>query len=267
MRAALIQMESSQDKQQNLETSLRLLDEALKHKPEIVVFPEYQMHLPDFKRPELTQAAAEPAGGNFVSRFVERAKLHRVAILLNISEQVKPGLKPFNSSLLIDDLGVIVAKYRKLHLFDAYSMMESSVYDQGRTPLAPAETPSLRLGIQICYDLRFPEPARLLRIMGADVISYQAGWFAGERKLDTWKTLLRSRAIENGSYVIASAQCGPKFTGHTLAVNPYGDIMGELDSEPGILAVDLDMSLIEKYSRDVPLLRQRRKDIYDISGY
>lgn len=267
MRIALIQMESSQDKQHNLEASLMYMEEALKYRPEVVVFPEYQMHLPDFERPELTLAAAEPANGEFVAAFLEKARREKLMILLNIAELEKPGLKPFNSSLLIDDIGVIAAKYRKLHLFDAYSMRESTVYQQGRMPLAPAETPALSMGIQICYDLRFPEPARLLRIMGAKVISYQAGWFAGERKLETWRTLLRSRAIENGAYVIASAQCGSKFTGHSLAVNPYGDIIGELDSQPGVLSVDLDMSLIEKYSRDVPLMRQRRKDIYDISGY
>lgn len=267
MRVSIIQMESTEDKKLNLEQSLGYFDEALEEKPDLVVYPEYQMHLPDFHKPELTMGAAEPTDGDFVTAFLGRARENHVMVLLNIAEQERRGFMPFNTSVLIDDLGVIAAKYRKLHLFDAYSMRESSVYQQGRLPLAPAETPAVKLGIQICYDLRFPEPARLLRIMGADIISYQAGWFAGERKLETWRTLLRSRAIENGSFVIASAQCGPKFTGHSLAVNPYGDVMGELESQPGILTVDMDMSLIERYARDVPVMKQRRKDIYDISGY
>lgn len=266
MKVALIQMESVRDKDTNLKVSLSLAAKALEQHPDMIIFPEYQMFQPDYGNPESTMRASEYTDGSFVSQFAKVADQNGVSILLNISERASDNLKPYNTSVLIDDMGLVSSKYRKLHLFDAYSHMESGVYQMGRMPLSPAETVNGTLGLQICYDLRFPEGARILRLSGATIISYQAGWFAGDRKLDTWRILLRSRAMENGAFVLGTAQCGPAFTGHTMAVSPYGDILGELDNSQGVLVVDLDMSLPEKYLEDVPLIKQRRKDIYDVSG-
>jgi len=266
MKVSLIQMESEGDKEANLQKSRQLLGEAMKEGAVLAIFPEYQMFLPDYSDPGTTAAAAEPTDGNFVNTMTAAAK-GKLTMALNIAEYAGTGIRPYNTSILVNDLGIISGKYRKLHLFDAYGHRESSCYQQGSIKPSAFAAPDARIGLQICYDLRFPEPARLIRLMGASIISYQAGWFAGQRKLETWRTLLRARAIENGSFVLASAQCGKDFTGHTMAVSPYGDILGELDNQEGILTVDLDMSLPEKYSMDVPLIKQRRKDMYDISGF
>ena len=266
MKVSLIQMESEGDKEANLQKSRQLLGEAMKEGAVLAIFPEYQMFLPDYSDPGTTAAAAEPTDGNFVNTMTAAAK-GKLTMALNIVEYAGTGIRPYNTSILVNDLGIISGKYRKLHLFDAYGHRESSCYQQGNIKPSAFAAPDARIGLQICYDLRFPEPARLIRLMDASIISYQAGWFAGERKLETWRTLLRARAIENGSFVLASAQCGKDFTGHTMAVSPYGDILGELDNQEGILTVDLDMSLPEKYSMDVPLIKQRRKDMYDISGF
>jgi predicted amidohydrolase len=266
MKVSLIQMESEGDKEANLQKSRQLLGEAMKEGAVLAIFPEYQMFLPDYSDPGTTAAAAEPTDGNFVNTMTAAAK-GKLTMALNIAEYAGTGIRPYNTSILVNDLGIISGKYRKLHLFDAYGHRESSCYQQGNIKPSAFAAPDARIGLQICYDLRFPEPARLMRLKDASIISYQAGWFAGERKLETWRTLLRARAIENGSFVLASAQCGKDFTGHTMAVSPYGDILGELDNQEGILTVDLDMSLPEKYSMDVPLIKQRRKDMYDISGF
>lgn len=266
MKVSLIQMESRGNKEVNLQKSLELLGEAVKQGAVLVIYPEYQMFLPDYSDPAATAAASEPTDGKFVTAMTAVAK-GKAAMILNIAEYVGSGLEPYNTSIVVNDLGIISGKYRKLHLFDAYGHRESSCYQQGRIRPSAFTVQDARVGLQICYDLRFPEPARMLRLNDASIISYQAGWFAGERKLETWRTLLRARAIENGSFVVASAQCGESFTGHTMAVTPYGDILGELDNQEGVLTVDLDMSLPEKYSRDVPIIKQRRKDMYDISGF
>ncbi len=266
MKVSLIQMESEGDKEANLQKSRQLLGEAMKEGAVLAIFPEYQMFLPDYSDPGTTAAAAEPTDGNFVNTMTAAAK-GKLTMALNIVEYAGTGIRPYNTSILVNDLGIISGKYRKLHLFDAYGHRESSCYQQGNIKPSAFAAPDARIGLQICYDLRFPEPARLMRLKDASIISYQAGWFAGERKLETWRTLLMARAIENGSFVLASAQCGKDFTGHTMAVSPYGDILGELDNQEGILTVDLDMSLPEKYSMDVPLIKQRRKDMYDISGF
>jgi predicted amidohydrolase len=166
----------------------------------------------------------------------------------------------------MDDMGIVCGKYRKTHLFDAYTMKESSVYEFGRMQVKPFGLGQQNLGSLICYDLRFPEPSRILRLSGAGILSYQAGWFSGNRKLETWRNLLISRAMENGAFVLGTAQCGPKFTGHTMAVSPYGEVLSELGNEEGVLSVDLDLSLIEKYLEEVPVLKERRLDLYDVAG-
>lgn len=263
---ALVQMSSTSDKENNLKRSLELFDEAVKGKPKMVIFPEYQMYSPDYSDPEGPSRASEPKDGDFVSRFSEKAEKNGVHVLINIAEKSFGTLKPFNTSILIDDLGVMIGKYRKLHLFDAYSTMESSLYDYGRMPLNTINTSMGKIGLQLCYDLRFPEPARFMVLQGAQIISYQAGWYQGERKLETWRTLLRARAMENGVFVLGSAQCGQEFTGHSMVVSPYGDVLMEAGEEEGVNYCDLDFSLIAKYAADVPIMKQRRKDTYDISG-
>ena len=266
MKVALVQMASGTDKKRNLETSVRLFHEAMKHKPALIIFPEYQMFSPDYSDPDGLLQNSETLDGNFVSTFTELSRKNSVTCLINIAEKNYGTLKPFNASVLIDDLGMIVGKYRKLHLFDAYSHLESSLYEPGRAPIATVRAKGIGLGLQICYDLRFPEPARLVKLMGAQILSYQAGWYAGERKLDTWKTLLRARAIENGLFVVGTAQCGKDFTGHSMFVSPYGDILAEAENDEGVIAFELDFGVLDKYAADVPMIKQRRKDLYELSG-
>ncbi|MDS0256733.1 amidohydrolase, partial [Thermoplasmatales archaeon AK] len=191
MKLALVQMESTADKKKNLEHSLELARQAIKESPRVIIFPEYQMLLPDFSDPDSVRKNAEPLEGPFTSAFKDLAKKSRTYLMINIVEQNIYSLKPFNTSVLIDDMGIIVGKYRKAHLFDAYSFHEGNAFEPGRDRLHPLEIPDVSFGTQICYDLRFPEPSRVLRLMGSGILTYQAGWFSGERKLDTWRTLLR----------------------------------------------------------------------------
>ncbi len=266
MKVALVQMSSSKDKPKNLNRSLELLDQAVKGKPDLVIFPEYQMYSPDYDDPEGLLEISETMDGNFISTFSDRAKKDEVKILINFAESSFGSLKPFNTSIMIDDLGMIIGKYRKLHLFDAYQKLESSLFDHGRMPPNILKTNMFKMGLQICYDLRFPEPARYLSLQGAQILSYQAGWYAGERKLDIWKNLLRTRAIENGTFVLGTAQCGENFTGHSMAVDPYGDVIAEAENDETVVEAELDFSVLKKYAEDVPMMKQRRKDLYDVSG-
>lgn len=266
MKVALVQMSSSNNKKKNLSRSLELLDVALKKQPDLVIFPEYQMYSPDYEDPSGLLEASESMDGDFVTAFTKKAKESSVKILINFAESSFGSLKPFNTSIMVDDLGMIIGKYRKLHLFDAYSKLESSLYDHGRMPPNILKTNIFKIGLQICYDLRFPEPARYLSLQGAQILSYQAGWYAGERKLDIWKNLLRTRAIENGAFVLGTAQCGENFTGHSMVINPYGDVIAEAENDETVVDAELDFSIIKKYAEDVPMMKQRRKDLYDVSG-
>ena len=110
-----------------------------------------------------------------------------------------------------------------------------------------------------CYDLRFPEHARALVDAGADVLVAPSAWVAGERKVDHWRTLVRARAIENTAYVVAVAQPGPRYTGHSMVVDPLGDILVEAGEGPETLSATLDHEVVERARRTNPSLANRRR--------
>ncbi len=230
---------------------------------DLVIFPEYQMYVPDFNGKEDIRAVAEDSNGPFVRKFSDMAKERGFSFLINIAEKNSFDLKPFNTSIMIDRNGMIM-KYRKTHLFDAFNFRESMIYERGSSIPGPFLVGNEYAGTMICYDLRFPEMARILRLRGARILIYQAGWFRGNRKYDQWKNLLITRAIENGAYVIGSGQTGPRFTGHSMVVSPYGEIIAEMGEEQSTMEIDLDMSVVDRYLNEVPVLKGRRTDLYDV---
>lgn len=264
MKVVLAQISSGKKKDQNLKKSLAIAKKFESSPPDILIFPEYQMLNPSFDNQEETISASELLTEDFVNSFITIARDSRMNILLNVLERNDLHLKPFNTSVMLNDMGMIDGKYRKKHLFDAYSFRESKTFTQGYGPLNPFFTARFSLGVQICYDLRFPEAARLLRLKGANILSYQAGWFSGPRKLETWITFLKARAMENGAFVLGTAQTGEKFTGHSAIVNPYGDVVAEAGEDETNLTAELDLNLVEEYLHEVPVLKQRRTDIYDV---
>jgi len=267
VKVSIVQMSSSSSKEDNLKKSLEILESLKNEKTDLIVFPEYQMYLPDYSKPGKAVEASEHISGNFVTEISASAKKNRFRVLMNMAESKGSNVKPYNTSVFIDDMGFVAGIYRKTHLFDAYSSKESNVYDFGLNSYSAFTSENFTLGALICYDLRFPEPARMMRLLGSDILSYQAGWFRGERKLDHWKTLIRARAIENGSFVIASSNCNEQFIGHSMAVSPWGDVIAEAGEDETVLNVDLDMGLVAEYAEKVPLLKERRRDLYTIEGF
>ncbi len=240
-------MESGQDIQRNLDESLAILNN-VGDSSGIVVFPEYQVYVPDFRGrvPEVPESLITEKFG----------PLSRGRHLYVNYPEPSGGEKPYNTSVIIHD-GQIISRYRKIHLYDAGKSRESDFYAPGNTLPGNTNISGQNASMQICYDIRFPEACRNLRLSGARIITYQAGWFAGSGKLAQWQSLVRARAIENGCYVIAAAQCGERFTGHSMVVNPYGEVIEEMNNEPGILEVDIDTDLLGKYDADYPLMQQR----------
>jgi predicted amidohydrolase len=172
-----------------------------------------------------------------------------------------------NRSLLFDPEGRIAARYDKIHLFDVdlpdgIVIRESAAYAPGRD--APiALLPWGNLGLTICYDIRCPALYKSLAVAGADFITVPSAFtrVTGEAH---WHVLLRARAIETGAFILAPAQgglheCGRETFGATLAVSPWGEIIGETGREPGTLMVSLDRAEVDKARRRIPALRQGRR--------
>ena len=174
-------------------------------------------------------------------------------VLAGMFEQGDDPARPVNTLVL---RGAAEADYRKIHLYDSFGYRESDRIAAGpRTPVT-ADLAGFRLGLMTCYDLRFPELARALVDSGAEVLVVPAAWVAGPRKVDHWTTLVRARAIENTAYVVAVGQPGPRYTGHSLVVDPWGEVLAEAGEDAETLTVALDRDGPRRGSPHQPVPRE-----------
>ncbi|PLB46747.1 carbon-nitrogen hydrolase [Aspergillus steynii IBT 23096] len=207
----------------------------------------------------------------FVLGLQKEARQANLHINVGIHEPAPDG-RVKNTLVWIDEKGVISQRYQKIHLFDVDIkdgpvLKESSSVEKGMEIVPPFETPVGRVGLSICFDLRFPEISLALKRQNAQVITYPSAFTVPTGRAH-WETLLRARAIETQSYVIAAAQAGPhnekrRSYGHSLIVNPWGEIVAQLGDEyqePQIAVADIDFDLLTKVRREMPLLR--RTDVY-----
>lgn len=295
-QVAVCQMDSQNDKRQNLKDAENMVREASEKGADLVVFPENMNFMGKGYRYQ-----AEPIPGPTTDFLTALAKEYGVWILsgsipeteLNDPAEQEPESveknaggqkpvsadmdagkpKPKNSLVLIDPAGNICCKYSKLHLFDVdledgSSFRESDTATQGED-IVVCDTKLGRLGFTICYDLRFGELYRLLSLAGAKVIFVPA-CFAMQTGRAHWEVLLRARAIENGVYIVACNQIGKKHDmtayGHSMVIDPWGRIVAQAEDKPGVLMAEIDLSEIDKVRAQIPSLANRRGDLYELLG-
>jgi len=222
---------------------------------DLLVLPEAFAR--DFGEPgsDLTPYA-EPLDGPFASALDALAQDHDVAVLAGMFERSDDGAHPYNT-LVLAEPGRRTT-YRKIHLYDSFGYRESDTLAPG--PLRPvtARVGDLRVGLMTCYDLRFPELARALSAEGVDVLVVPAAWVAGPGKVMQWQTLLRARAIENVCWVVAAAQPGPRYCGHSMIVSPTGDVVVEAGDGDEVLGATLDLAAVTDARAVNPSLTNRR---------
>ncbi len=265
LRVGLVQFRSNDSIDENLDFIQRKI-KALSRDCDLIIFPEYSMRQPDFKDRDGMISFSQDLTGKFISEIKKEAKDSQVHVMINFIENNGMTEKPFNTSILINSLGMIAGKYQKTHLFDSYGMRESEVYTEGHIKPEPFAINGNKLGMEICYDIRFPELARLYSLTGADIITVQAGFFEGDMKTETWRVLLQSMAMCNGTYVLASGQAAPGYVGHSMIVGPSGKIMAEAGTGQEDVIASIDMRECAKYLDMVPVLDARRRDLYDVHG-
>ncbi|MEH3034377.1 MAG: carbon-nitrogen hydrolase family protein [Aeromicrobium erythreum] len=254
MRVALVQLAATTDSATNRElvaTRLGAVDPAT----DLVVLPEATMH--DFGPVDHDLAAvAEPLDGPFVALVAEQARRLGATVVAGLFERTD-GL-PFNTLVAVGPDGDVVATYRKIHLYDSFGYRESERLAAGPTEPVLLDVAGTRVGLQTCYDLRFPELSRALVDRGAEALVLPAAWVAGDLKLAHWRTLLTARAIENTVHVAAAAQGGERYTGHSLVVDPLGRVLAEAGDGDDLLAVDLDAQVVQAAREQNPSLANRR---------
>ncbi|MPZ60736.1 MAG: hydrolase [Propionibacteriales bacterium] len=258
MRLSLVQLSASTDKAANLEAIDRLVALAGEQDPDLVVFPEAVMR--DFGKPDEPLAPdAEPIDGPFVSELQRLARLHATTIVAGMFEQGDTEL-PYNTLVAVDSTGP-VASYRKIHMYDSFGYRESDRLAAGYPEATVLRLADLNLGLMTCYDLRFPEMARMLVDNGADTLVVPSAWVAGEYKVDHWRTLLRARAIENTCFVAAAAQCGRRYSGNSAVIDPMGVVLASLGDEEGIASAQIASGGLFAARQRNPALAHRRLSI------
>jgi predicted amidohydrolase len=248
MRVVLVQHASTLDPAENRSALAELVPDGA----DLVVLPEAFAR--DFGEPgsDLTDFA-ETLDGPFATEVERLAAEHGTTVVAGMFERTD-GL-PLNTVVV---RGAAEADYRKIHLYDSFGYRESDTLAAGEIDPETFEIDGLTVGVMTCYDLRFPELARALVDRGADVLVVPSAWVAGSRKVEHWSTLLRARAIENTVYVVGVGQPGPRYSGHSMVVDPLGDVLVEADEDPAILRADLDPEVIAKARATNPSLANRR---------
>jgi len=266
-KIAVAQITSSAEKAENLKAALFLTQEARAKSAQLIAFPEFLMAFsPPSQTAEELTALAEPVDGPFVSALRDAARAAGIAILATIYERTSSPNRVYDTAVWIDNQGGIAAAYRKLHLYDAFGFKESAKFLAGDGIAPLATSGDGRFGMMICYDLRFPEMARILALAGANVLMAPSGWVQGDLKVEHWQTMIKARAIENGCFVIAPNQIGNIYTGHGMAVDPLGRELVDLGEKECLAVVDLDLSLVAEVREKLPLLKNRRADVYAKHG-
>ena len=263
---AIVQMRSSEDKMENLELSVGFIREAAKKKSNLICFPEFQMAYSPVSQSanQLSEIAESVNDGNFITTLRKAAKVNKISIISTIYEKSNNGYdnRVYDTVVLIDSKGEISSVYRKLHLYDALGFKESDKMMAGNMIEKPVKTSVGNIGLMICYDIRFPEMSRILTVKGANVLVSPSAWVHGVMKEEHWQTLLKARAIENGLYIIAPDQVGNIFSGRSMAVDPFGVVLLDMGNREGMEVVELDKSRVQKVRELLPLLKNRRTDVY-----
>ncbi len=263
---ALVQMKSSLHKDENLAHSLRLIKQAADNNAQLVCFPEFQMAYspPEQKREQLYQVA-EKINGNFISKLLNSAKKNKINVIATIYEIIntnKQNHKVSDTAVLISDRGKLESVYRKIHLYDALGFKESKKLTAGNIIERPIKTSVGTLGLLICYDMRFPEISRILTVNGASILVSPSAWVSGIMKEEHWEIMLKARAIENGVYVIAPNQLGNIYSGRSMVIDPFGSTLVDMGNREGMELVDIDNSRVDTIRGTLPLLENRRTDVY-----
>lgn len=264
--AAVVQMTSTSDEAGNWRSAQDLVERAAARGARLVATPENTNYL----GPHAEKVRrAEPLGGPVCQRFAELARRLGIHLLLGSFNEAsgEPG-RCSNTSVLFAPDGSVLATYRKIHLFDVdvsdeLRFFESATVVPGEETVVAA-TPLGRLGLSICYDLRFPELYRRLVAGGAELLAVPSAFTLTTGK-DHWEPLLRARAIENQCWVLAPAQHGrhddqglKESWGHAMIIDPWGQVLASVADGTGVAVAEIDPGRLERIRRSMPVARHRR---------
>jgi omega-amidase len=271
VRIGLIQMRVVENKQANLCTALERIAECARRGAQIVSLPEMfccPYHTANFP------VYAEAQGGPAWSALSAAARASQVTLVGGSMPEVDAAGRVYNTCYVFDPAGVQVGKHRKVHMFDIaipgkQTFRESDTLTPGDS-WTVVDTPFCKLGVAVCYDLRFPELARLMVQEGARVFVIP-GAFNMTTGPAHWEVLFRARAVDNQVFALGCAPTRDENASYvsyanSLVVTPWGEVTQRLGAEEGLLLADLDLDQVDRVRAELPLLKQRRTDLYEVRG-
>jgi predicted amidohydrolase len=274
MKVAAVQMTSTRDVAANLREAGRLVGEAARQGAKLVVLPENFSFLgaTDADRVAVIERFGDGPAQRFLAATAEELGLWIVGGTIPIRDagtNADGGARASSRSLLVGPDGRVAAHYDKIHLFDvdipgktAERYLESATTLAG-TRVVAAQTPLARIGMTVCYDIRFPALFHRLSVLGTDVVVVPAAFTVPTGEVH-WLPLLQARAVESLVYVVAAGQCGEhaggrKTYGHSLILGPWGERLAELPAGPGVVCADLDMIRLAELRQRFPTVQHRRE--------
>jgi len=264
---ALVQTDAGPNPEVNVARAAALADAAAAAGARLVALPEYLQYRGS---DEGFRASARPIPGPFTEPFAAIARGRGCWILAgSLAETSGDPARPHNTSVLLGPDGLVRARYRKIHLFDVAvddgPVDLESARVAGGAEAVTADVDGVRLGLTVCYDLRFPELYRTLALAGAEVLAVPSN-FTERTGRDHWEVLLRARAIENGAWVIAPSQIGgppgqPAF-GRSMVIDPWGIVVAQAPDREAIVHAVIDTDRVTSVRRQIPALANRRPEAY-----
>lgn len=268
LTVGVVQTNSQDDRNANVAEVLAGIDRAAKMGARFVSLPETWSHLGS---PKGDLAAAELIPGPLTDVLADKARQHSIYLHAgSILEKVDEHGKLYNTTIVFDPVGEIVARYRKMHLFDVdiageKAYRESDTIEPGEE-IVTFDLDGVRVGLAICYDVRFPELFRILALRGAEIVMLPAAFTLMTGK-DHWETLIRARAIENTVFMVAAAQVGSHppgrmCYGRSMVVDPWGVVLAQAGDIPTVITATLELDEITRVRGQIPSLRNRVPDRY-----
>ncbi len=269
MRAALVQMPVADDKLANLGKAVDYIEKAAQAGADLIVLPEM------FCCPYQTASFpiyAEREGGEHWAMMAQAAQDNGIYLVAGSMPEVDAAGRVYNTSYAFDRSGRPIGKHRKMHLFDI-NVPGGQVFHESDTLHAGDQVTVLdtefgKIGLMICYDIRFPELSRLMVDQGARIIVVPAA-FNMTTGPAHWELLFRCRALDNQVFTLGAAparQTSARYIsyGNSIAVSPWGEVLARLDDQAGLLLTDLDLGQVDQIRQQLPLLAQRRHDLYSV---
>lgn len=255
MRVAAGQFAVTPDWATNARTCVQLMQQAAEQGIALLVLPEALLARDD-SDPDMSVNSAQPLEGGFLSLLRDESRSNTLTTVLTVHVPTRGGRAA--NTLVVLRGGEIIARYQKLHLYDAFNIQESRRVDPGNVLPPLIEVEGMRVGVMTCYDLRFPEMALALALQGAEIIALPTAWVRGPLKEHHWSTLLAARALDTTCYFVAAGECGNKNIGQSRIVDPCGVTLAGAGYQPQLIMAEVCKGTLQQIRDALPVLNNRR---------